>query len=572
MIDARASDRSETGADRPKNGSGMPSLSRKPLWLALAAGALVPLSMQPWGVPWLLPVAFTVLAWSLKEASIGKALLLGWLFGLVVEAGGLPWIGTAVSRFLAIFVLEDPGSGIATAAGFGAFIMRWPLAALGWGLCSASIMICPNKLWVRAIWSGICFVVLESYWPRIFRWTMGAAFATEEPSGGWLLLQWFGVEETLLLTVVAGFLAASCCDRGWPTKRRRLALLPALVLMVLPVIPLPDAQLSPLATEDGGLDPLTVSIVQPAFPLELRHGREQAELQLKKIRSLIEIASDAGGVAAPALILLPEGILPQMWKAEWLQQWSQDWLRRPAVIGLTHFEDPGFSNAVALLLPGYDSDRRQPIVDVQIGSKKVLLPFGETVPFGELLSSWGIEVPITQLVAGEEAVVFSADGSFPKLGISICYEGILPDIAAATIGRGARWHANLTEDLWYGDWVEPAQHLQLQRSRAIETGLIWLRSVNAGISVAIDPRHRGRRLIVASRLWTGDRWSDWQPTTNSGQLSLPAGNVGILQIQVVPDFSPRVGAPLSLPSSRPLLWIYCLLGLFWFNLKRFQPA
>ncbi len=566
-MDPRSSDSPEPPSGPSRIVSGHSALDRKPWLLALAGGVMVPLSMEPWGLTLLMPIGFVLLARALKDSSIRRALLIGWVFGLAVEGLGLPWIGTAVSRFLAIFVLGDPGSGIATAMGAGAFLLRWPLASLGWGLCAASIVLAPNKVLLRAIWAGVCFMVMEAYWPRIFRWTMGAAYATEDPSGSWLLLQWFGVEEMLLLAVASGFLAASCWDRSVRTRRDWLVTIPALVLMAAPSIPLPQAQPADSASASDGA-PLTVSIVQPVLPLEQRHDREGAAAQLKKIRALIEIASEGPMTDQPVLILLPEAILPQSWKIEWVQEWCLDWLSQPTVIGLSLREDQGFSNAVVLLSPRIDEHTRNRSVEVQLGRKKELLPFGETVPFGEFLAGLGIELPLTELVAGKEAVTFSVGGDFPPLGISICYEGILPETAVQTIEQGARWHANLTEDLWYGDWCLPAQHLQFQRARAIESGQLWLRSVNAGISAAIDPRSEGRRSILSTRQWVGDRWSTWHNTTDAGQVALPMGQVGILQLQIASDFSPQGTAPLSLPSASPLLLLYSLLAVYWWNLKR----
>lgn len=570
-MDPRSSDSPEppSGPSRPV--SKQTTLVQRPWFLAFAGGVMIPLSMEPWGLTLLMPLGFALLARALKDSSIRRALWIGWIFGLAVEGLGLPWIGTAVSRFLGIFVLGDPGSGIATAIGAGVFLLRWPLASLGWGLCAASIVLAPNRAWLRAIWAGVCFMVMEACWPRIFRWTMGAAYATEDPSGSWLLLQWFGVEEMLLLAVASGFLAACCWNRSVRTRGDWLATIPALVLMAVPSIPLPQAQPADSASASDVV-PLTVSIVQPVLPLEQRHDREGDAAQLKKIQALIEVASEGPGTDQPVLIILPEGILPQSWKIELLQEWCLDWLSQPTVIGLSLQEEQGFSNAVALLSPRIDEHTRVRSVEVQLGRKKELLPFGETVPFREFLAALGIELPLTELVAGQEVVTFSVDGDFPPLGISICYEGILPETAVQTIEQGARWHANLTEDLWYGDWILPAQHLQFQRSRAIESGQLWLRSVNAGISAAIDPRSEGRRSILTTRRWVGERWSSWQKTTDAGQVALPMGQVGILQLQIAPGFSPQGAAPLSLPSASPLLLLYSLLAVYWWNLRRLQTA
>ncbi|MGE4619355.1 MAG: apolipoprotein N-acyltransferase [Planctomycetota bacterium] len=574
MSDPRSSETPDPLPREPETESEEPRSRRQRLGLALLAGALVPLSLQPWGLPWLLPVGFALLATVIKGASFRQSFLIGGVFGLAINGVGLPWIATAVTRFSGIFIFDAPDSVAATMTGVGAFFLWWPAASLGWGLWAAMITICPTQGVLRAIWAGLGVMLLESYWPRIFQWTLGAAYATENPSMSWWLLQWFGVEELVLLAVFSGFLAAPCVTDRSRTYRQLWILVPALLLMVLPAIPLPQAPLHPsvAGSEAGQAEELVVSIIQPAIPLEMRHGREQSDAQRRKIRSLIEQAS----VGDPNLVLLPEAILPQAWKIEWLQQWCQDWLRCPTLIGVTLIEPDGYSNGLALLIPRSDPDSGQRWVDVQIGRKKRLVPFGEMIPFGETLSSWGIELPLTSLVAGSEAVVFSADSWFPRLGASICYEGILSATAAETGAQGARWHANLTEDLWYGDWLEPAQHLQLQRSRAIESGLVWFRSVNAGISAAIDPRSGGYRSILASRSRSdhlpASSWSPWQPTSDSGQVSLPQGDVGILQIRLTNDFSPQISAPLSLPESAPLLWLYVALALFWWNLKRFQTS
>lgn len=568
-MDPRSSDSPEPPSGASRGDPQPVTVHRKPWFMVLAGAVMIPLSLEPWGLVLLMPVSFLLLARALTGASFSRALLIGWIFGLVVEGLGLPWIGTAVSRYIGIFVLGDPGSATASAAGLGAFLLRWPLASLGWGLCAASIVFSPNKVWLRAMWAGVCFMVMESYWPRIFRWTMGAAYATEDPTGSWLLVQWFGVEEMLFFAVASGFLAASCWDRSERTRRDWLATVPALVLMASPLIGLAKAPLPESASAIGHV-PLTVSIVQPVLPLELRHGREGAAEQLKKIRALIEVASEGPIPDQPVLVVLPEGILPQSWKIEWLQEWCLDWLSQPLLIGLSLREEQGYSNAVALLSPRIDPDTRERSIEVQLGRKKELLPFGETVPFGDVLAGLGIELPVTSLVAGKEAVTFDLGDDFPMLGISICYEGILADTAAETIKKGARWHANVTEDLWYGDWMLPAQHLQFQRSRAIESGQLWLRSVNAGITAVIDPRRHGRRSILSSRQRLGQRWSQWQEITDAGQIALPMGQVGVLQVQITSDFS-APGAPLlSLPSSSPMLLIYCILACFWWNLRRMQ--
>ncbi|MGE4615376.1 MAG: nitrilase-related carbon-nitrogen hydrolase, partial [Planctomycetota bacterium] len=151
------------------------------------------------------------------------------------------------------------------------------------------------------------------------------------------------------------------------------------------------------------------------------------------------------------------------------------------------------------------------------------------------------------------------------LGVSICYEGILSSAVAESIDLGARWHVNLTEDLWYGDGFEPEQHLQLQRSRAIESGLLWLRCANAGISAAIDPGIQGQRVVRSHRKWQDGNWSSWVESTDAGETRLSAvGERAILQLIIDTPGPPTGQAALSRAAHwTGLIWLLAVFWHFW---------
>jgi len=46
---------------------------------------------------------------------------------------------------------------------------------------------------------------------------------------------------------------------------------------------------------------------------------------------------------------------------------------------------------------------------------------------------------------------------------------------------------NLSNDAWFGDTLEPYQHLALAKLRAVEQRRFLVRSTNSGISAFIDP-------------------------------------------------------------------------------------
>ena len=65
---------------------------------------------------------------------------------------------------------------------------------------------------------------------------------------------------------------------------------------------------------------------------------------------------------------------------------------------------------------------------------------------------------------------------------------------------------------WFGDSLAPAQHLQIARLRAIETGRMHLTATNTGITAAIDrdgrvlgrlPQFTEARLEVAAQGYEG---------------------------------------------------------------------
>jgi apolipoprotein N-acyltransferase len=553
--------------------AGVDRLSRS-CGMALLGGLLVPLSFEPWGLASLLPISIWLLARSLEQRDWRTGLLIGWIFGLVVEGLSAPWIGSAVQKYLGIFVIGDPDSLLAMLAGVGAYLLWCPLAALGWGLVGATIAVGPDRGAGRWLLASLAIVVLESWWPRIFPWSLGSALATPDRTLGWWCLSTFGVEGLSLLLVLSGFIAASAgpsFPRHWRHSWRWLA---ALLWIAVPLLPGSTAtEISPQGVPAEKSQ--VVSIVQPAISLETRHrGDEAAQAQqLATIRQWIERGSDGDGRTAD-LVILPEGILPGVWRESWLTAWLDPWLTSPLVVGFTRAHPQGYANSVAF----YPADgkgesppgeaRTRGAGMAQLADKKVLVPFGERIPLGGLISALGIDLPLVDLIPASQQTVFRHAVLEAPLGVSICYEGILAEPIFEIIEGGARWHVNLTEDLWYGDWIEPAQHLQLQRSRAIESQLLWMRSANAGISAIIDPTPAGLHGVTAIRRWSDGRWSPWRPTDDGEPLELAMGQPSILQARIehwpVPSNS-RWRRALrwgSLPCS--LLW----LTLLWFRKKK----
>jgi apolipoprotein N-acyltransferase len=122
-----------------------------------------------------------------------------------------------------------------------------------------------------------------------------------------------------------------------------------------------------------------------------------------------------------------------------------------------------------------------------IYDKTHLVPFGEYVPFEDLLSTIGIK-QLTHLNSGFASGVhrrLMQIGNVPAFSPLICYEAIFPGRVIGDDGR-PEWLLNLTNDAWFGSSTGPYQHLHQTRVRAVEEGLPLVRAANTGISAIVD--------------------------------------------------------------------------------------
>jgi apolipoprotein N-acyltransferase len=119
--------------------------------------------------------------------------------------------------------------------------------------------------------------------------------------------------------------------------------------------------------------------------------------------------------------------------------------------------------------------------------KNHLLPFGEYLPWqplsGFVLNLLGIQ--LGDFTAGGDHQPLLSAGGYAFM-TSICYEDAFGDAALAELEHAA-YLVNVTNDGWFGDSLEPHQHLQLARMRALETGRFLLRATNTGVTAVIAP-------------------------------------------------------------------------------------
>ncbi len=121
--------------------------------------------------------------------------------------------------------------------------------------------------------------------------------------------------------------------------------------------------------------------------------------------------------------------------------------------------------------------------------KRVLIPFGETLPFGPLNK---MLAPLAKNVSffgrGSEFSIFNIKDSFfiTPICYEILYSNFIRDYLNASIEK-VNYIINLTNDSWYGDTAEPWQHKFLAHWRAVEFQIPIIRSTNTGITSVLYP-------------------------------------------------------------------------------------
>jgi apolipoprotein N-acyltransferase len=129
-------------------------------------------------------------------------------------------------------------------------------------------------------------------------------------------------------------------------------------------------------------------------------------------------------------------------------------------------------------------------VSETVYSKRKLVPFGEYMPMGGLLTSVlptisDVNIMQNDLEAGTDSEIF--DTVYGKIGGIICFDSIYDSIVRDSVRDGAQLIALSTNDSWYRDSAAVYQHNKHAVLRAVENGRYLLRAANTGISSIISP-------------------------------------------------------------------------------------
>jgi len=441
--------------------------------LIIALGALAALGQAPWGL-WPLSVAALALAYGIFRQVRGwrGAAWLGWGLGTGHFLLAFHWIvepfmvDAARHGWMAPFALLGLAAGmalywgaalaLARAAGGGpaAFVASLGLAeaARGW-------------LFTGFPWAQPGHVLIDT---AFLHW------ASYVGSPGLLVLVL--AASVALWHVVAGARAGG-----------------AAVLVALAALWPLGAALTPDAAPAPGAP--VVRLIQPNAPQHEKWHPDKVRIFYDRQR-----AFSAAGDAPPDLVVWPETAVPALLEraGPMLAAISEAARDAPVVLGIQRTEGPRIYNSLAVVAAG---GTVRGVYD-----KHHLVPFGEYMPFGDLLGRFGIHGLAANAGRGYSA------GPGPQLieiaGLGralplICYEGVFARELRAPQGR-PDFLLLITNDAWFGQVSGPYQHLAQARLRSAEFGLPMIRVANTGVSAMIDATGR-----VTARIALGEAgWRD----------------------------------------------------------------
>jgi apolipoprotein N-acyltransferase len=465
---------------------------KTPFFFAFLAGAATVLAFAPTGLYPLALLAFALLIQLWMNATPRESFWVGFSFGMGLFGAGVSWVYVSMQQFGG---MPAPLAALAT-LGFCALISLFPALA-GWlqARVPASEAV-RALLLIPACWT--LFEWLRSWVLSGFPWLSAGYASTGWPTEGFAaVLGVFGVSFVTLSLSGALWLSVK-------KRERRLAGIAAfLVLVAL------GESLRHLESTTAQGEPVSAALLQGNIAQDLK-------FQPERYARILETYARLAEESQAKLLVLPETAVPRMHDRVdpgYFARLEQAARRNGGdlMLGIPfHGERGEYYNSVMTL----GSAPRQ------LYHKTHLVPFGEFVPpaFGWVMRM--ISIPLSDFSRGaREQAPFSIAGQ--HVAANICYEDAFGDQIARRAAQ-ATLLVNVSNVAWFGDSLAPAQHLQIARLRAIETGRVHLTATNTGITAAIDrdgrvlarlPQYEEGRLEVSAQGYSGFtpymRFGDW---------------------------------------------------------------
>ncbi|HEU4352790.1 MAG TPA: apolipoprotein N-acyltransferase [Burkholderiales bacterium] len=439
------------------------------LLYSFLAGAATTLAFAPFGLHPLALLTSAVLVRLWMHAPPQRCALLGFAFAAGLFGAGVSWVYVSLHQFGG---MAAPLAAFATVV-FCALLALFPAAA-GWlqarvpATDPARACLLIPAAWVLSEWM-LSWIFTGFPWLALGYSAAGWPLQGYAPLGG---------------VYAVSFLIVSVGGMLWLLFGHKPRFLVVLVL----VLGTGEALRHVAWTLPAGA-PVPTALLQGNIAQEVKFVPERAPRILETYARLAE------GTQA-RLVIFPETALPAF-----LDRIDPAYLARLDAVGKRNEGD---------LLVGvpyragrdvyYNSAFSLGVSPRQIYHKVHLVPFGEFVPLGFRWTLDVLSIPLSDFSRGSPAQPPLDVGS-QRVAVNICYE----DVFGAEIMRllpEATLLVNMSNVAWFGDSLAPAQHLQIARIRAIESGRMYLTATNTGITAAID---RDGRVIARLQQFTEGR-------------------------------------------------------------------
>jgi apolipoprotein N-acyltransferase len=436
--------------------------------------------------------------WAISGQTPRRAFFLGWVAGIVGHGGGFYWIVTMLRQFADAPWPLAAGGLLLLAAANGLVFAVWAWAVR---------RITAGTGWSVAWVSPVAWTAMEKFWPQLFPSYLGASQYKLLPMTQ--IADVTGILGVTFLVLYVNSTVYAVIERL--RNRRPHPWRPAVVLTgVLAVVLLyGTVRIGMVDRAASSAETLAVGVVQTNRGAADKHIDQRLFL-----REHQEMSRDLAAAQRLDLIVWPEGILG-------MRLDSREGALSPALFGDLHtavlfgaivqteehgerrmYNSAVLADGTGRILGTYD--------------KMVLVPFGEYIPFGDVFPSFYAWSPYSgRFWKGENREPLLLKGH--ALSVNICYEDIFPG-QVRMLMRGGRDRRvpeaifNLTNDSWYGDTVQPMEHLVLASFRSIEHRRALVRSTNTGISAIVDPVGR-----------IGHRTGQWTRASLAGPVPLLRG-------------------------------------------------
>jgi apolipoprotein N-acyltransferase len=454
-------------------------MKKKDVVLSLLSGALLVLSFPNFNLEFLAWFALVPLFYSLEEKNLLSSFFLGYLAGFISFLGILYWIVVAVHTYGNIALLPSILILLLLilylSLFFGTFTLLVHLVRQRFG--SRMLIVAPF-LWVALEY-------LRSFLMTGFPWAyLGHSQYLNLPLiqvaditgvyGLSFIVLWVNV--TLYLTL-----------HQWPARKfpYREALISAAILIA--VLCYGYVKMGATDRQNAKNPALRIGLVQGSIDQSVKWNEAFQKVTLETYERL----SLSAAKGKPELIIWPETATPFFFQDEKRYQ--------PFVLNV-----PVQTNAFLLFgSPSYKVERGKlvhynsaylaaPSGELTGRYDKIhLVPFGEYVPLGDILSLGSLGEGIGDFRSGKEVVNLVLPRA--RFGVLICFEIIFPDLCRQFVKKGANFLVTITNDAWFGRTSAPYQHFSLAVFRAVENRVYVARAANTGISGIIDPGGRIRK-------------------------------------------------------------------------------